>query len=97
MKDWDRVRKFKVLSDESRLQVLEVLLQGPRNVTQLMDDLRVSQSLLSKHLRVLRDAEFVCCQRQGQQVVYSLAPGLVGRGRNFDLGCCRIELRTKEF
>ena len=62
--------KLKVLSDSTRLAVLEFLMGGPRNVGELMEELRVEQSLLSHHLAVLRDNGLVEAnpKRQGHDL-----------------------------
>ena len=83
---------LKVLADETRLAVIEQLLEGPMNVGQINESLGVEQTLLSHHLKVLRDAELVTSERQGKQVVYSLAKSIQGKrkGRAINLGCCLI-------
>lgn len=65
--------KFKVLADHTRLSVIRLLLERPRNVSELGETLRVEQPLLSHHLRVLRAAGFVESSRKGKAVVYAIA------------------------
>lgn len=83
---------LKVLADETRLAVVEQLLDGPRNVAQINQLLGVEQTLLSHHLKVLRQAGLVTSERDGKYVVYSLAKSMQGkrRGRAINLGCCLI-------
>ena len=83
---------LKVLADETRLAVVERLLAGPKHVGEINASLGVEQSLLSHHLRVLRDAGLVNATRDGKQVLYCLAPHVRGtrRGNAIDLGCCFI-------
>ncbi len=83
---------LKVLADETRLAVVEQLMEGPKHVGEINDQLDVEQTLLSHHLRVLRDAGLVTSQRDGKQVLYSLAKHVQGsrRGRAINLGCCKI-------
>ncbi len=83
---------LKVLADETRLAVIEQLLSGPMHVGQINASLGVEQTLLSHHLRVLRDARLVASRRDGKHVVYSLAKSVQGqrRGRAINLGCCLI-------
>ena len=83
---------LKVLADETRLAVVEQLLQGPMHVSEINEVLLVEQTLLSHHLRVLRDAGIVISKRDGKQVLYSLAKSVQGsrRGRAINLGCCKI-------
>ncbi len=84
--------KLKVLSDVTRLFVLEELLAGPKTVTELNDRLQIEQSLLSHHLKVLRDAGLVAAAREGKAVRYAIAPGAKPKdaGKALELGCCRI-------
>jgi ArsR family transcriptional regulator len=86
------VRKLKVLADTTRLAVLEILMQGPKHVGELNAVLSVEQSLLSHHLKVLRDEGFVEARRDGKAVLYSLAPAVqpTNAGRAIDLGCCLL-------
>ncbi len=83
---------LKVLADETRLAVVEQLLDGPKHVAEINESLQVEQSLLSHHLKVLRDAGLVTAERNGKQVCYSLAKTVKGnrRCRAINLGCCLI-------
>jgi ArsR family transcriptional regulator len=84
------VGKLKVLADTTRLAVLEILMEGPKHVGELNTVLNVEQSLLSHHLKVLRQEGFVEATRDGKAVLYSLTPAVQwGKaGRAIDLGCC---------
>ncbi|MDV6033256.1 MAG: winged helix-turn-helix transcriptional regulator [Phycisphaera sp. RhM] len=83
---------LKVLADDTRLAVIERLLDGPSTVTEINEKLGVESTLLSHHLKALREAKLVTRTRQGRYAVYALAPELLARrkGRSIDLGCCRI-------
>ncbi|MCI0652064.1 MAG: metalloregulator ArsR/SmtB family transcription factor [Planctomycetes bacterium] len=83
---------LKVLADATRLAVLRQLMRGPQHVGEINARLGLEQSLLSHHLRVLREAGLVIAERDGKAVLYSLAPGVDGsRAENaLDLGCCRL-------
>ncbi len=84
--------KLKVLADETRLAIVALLLEGPMHVGEINDVLEVEPSLLSHHLRVLREAELVTAQRDGKAVLYALAKEVCAarRGKAINLGCCRI-------
>lgn len=86
------VQKLKVLADTTRLAVLEILMEGPKHVGELNTVLSVEQSLLSHHLKVLRDEGFVEATRDGKAVLYSLAPAVwrAEVGRAINLGCCLL-------
>jgi ArsR family transcriptional regulator len=86
------VRKLKVLADTTRLAVLEILMEGPKHVGELNAVLDVEQSLLSHHLKVLREEGFVQATRDGKAVLYTLTPTVqrTNTGRAIDLGCCLL-------
>lgn len=65
--------RFRALGDETRLQLLEHLAAGERNVGELMDLMGLGQSLISHHLRALREAGLVRDRRDGRWVYYSIA------------------------
>ena len=71
----EAARFLKALANEQRLQVLCALLWGPRSVGDINAELPLSQSALSQHLGVLREAGVVRTERRSQTVYYSLAPG----------------------
>jgi len=65
--------RFRALGDETRLLLLELLTAGERNVGELMDVTGLGQSLISHHLRALREAGLVHDRRDGRWVYYSIA------------------------
>ena len=84
--------KMKVLSDVTRLAVLEELLLGPKHVTEINAVLKLEQSLLSHHLQVLRRSGLVKTTRDGKAVRYEIAPEArsATSGKALNLGCCQI-------
>ena len=65
----------KALSSAVRLELLDFLAQGERNVESLADAATLSVANTSQHLQQLRQAGLVSARKQGQQVYYSLAGG----------------------
>ncbi len=61
------------LADPTRIMILYVLSEGPRNVSDMVSALELSQPLISRHLKVLRERGMVNAERNGTNVVYSLA------------------------
>ena len=55
--------------------MLELLLERPRPVGELVDRLGLTQPGTSKHLRVLREAGLVQVRTEAQRRVYALDPG----------------------
>ena len=84
---------LKVLADETRLAIVEQLLEGSKNVGEMNSSINMEQSLLSHHLRVLRDAELVTSVRVGKSVVYSLTENFRDSSEKIDLGCCKLSFR----
>lgn len=81
---------LKVLADETRLAVMRQLLNGPKHVADINESLQLELSLLSHHLKTLRDAGLVLSERDGKSVLYRLAPGVGCQpaGQGINLGCC---------
>ncbi len=63
---------LKALANPLRLQIVMALRDGPRCVHELVDELGVSQPLVSQHLRVLRGARLLRGERRGREIAYSL-------------------------
>ena len=68
---------LRALANEQRLMLLCNLLDGPLTVSELNERVELSQSALSQHLAVLREAGIVSAERQAQNVRYSLPKGVV--------------------
>jgi ArsR family transcriptional regulator, arsenate/arsenite/antimonite-responsive transcriptional repressor len=64
--------RLKALADEKRLRIISMLTGGERCVCDLQDDLEAGQSLLSHHLRTLKEAGLVTDRRDGRWVHYAL-------------------------
>lgn len=63
------------IANEQRLLILCHLVEGELGVGALQARLDLSQSALSQHLAVLREAGLVRARRDGLQVFYSILPG----------------------
>jgi DNA-binding transcriptional ArsR family regulator len=61
------------LSDPTRIAILYELADQPHHVSELVELLNLPQSSVSRHLKTLRDHRLVHAERQGANVVYSLA------------------------
>jgi DNA-binding transcriptional ArsR family regulator len=64
---------FAVIADPTRRQILDALRDGDSDVSELVARLDVSQSLMSKHLAVLRNAGTVDVTVTGKRRIYRLA------------------------
>ena len=64
---------FRLLGDPTRLRVILTCLNEPRAVGDIADNLGISASLVSHHLRLLRAARLVRPERHGREVHYVAA------------------------
>ena len=70
---------FDVIADGTRRDILQLLLRraadgdAGTSVSQIVSELGISQPTVSKHLKVLREAELVSVREDGQRRFYSLA------------------------
>jgi DNA-binding transcriptional ArsR family regulator len=62
------------LAEPTRRRILDLLLDAPRSVNELVARLETTQPTTSKHLRVLRDAGLVHVHPDAQRRVYALRP-----------------------
>ncbi|WP_241989786.1 MULTISPECIES: ArsR/SmtB family transcription factor [unclassified Streptomyces] len=63
-------RVFAALASPARLRILQVLTQGPSDVTRLVEQVGGAASTVSQHLFTLRRAGFVDSRREGRRQVY---------------------------
>ena len=70
----EAAKVFKAFCDENRLQILELLQSGEKCACVLLDDLQISQSTLSHHMKLLCDANIVQGRKEGKWVHYSINP-----------------------
>lgn len=84
--------KLKILADITRLSVLQILMEGPKHVGEINAVLGLEQSLLSHHLKILRQAGLVEATREGKAVLYHFVPTMRQKnaGKTIDLGCCLL-------
>ena len=65
---------FDTLADPTRRRIVEVLLSGERAVNDIVGEVEIAQSGVSRHLRILSEAGFVQVRADGQRRLYSLRP-----------------------
>lgn len=66
-------RVFKAFCDENRLQILEMLRSGEKCACVLLENLQISQSTLSHHMKILCDSGIVVSRRDGKWTHYSIS------------------------
>jgi DNA-binding transcriptional ArsR family regulator len=79
------INPFDALGDRTRRRLFERIGRGPCSVSELVAAASVSQPAVSQHLKVLREAELVRVEKQGQRRIYHLdAQGLLAIRRYVD-------------
>src|SRR5688572_4529812 len=81
---------FAVIAEATRRDILVSLQKGDKAVGELVEELAASQPTISKHLKVLREADLVSMRAQGQKRYYALNPkplaGIASWLGTFDVG-----------
>ena len=70
------VKAFKAMSDETRLRVLNLILERECCVCEIMQALEISQSKASRHLSALYDAGFLKFRKEGLWSLYAIDDGM---------------------
>lgn len=65
-------KTFKALSDPTRRNILKLLSKGDMAANEIVQHFNMSQPSISKHLEILKQAELVAAEKQGQYVIYSI-------------------------
>lgn len=85
---------FKVLSETSRLQILSCLKDGAMNATELSEATGLGQANLSKHLKMLTEAEILSRQPQGVAIYYEIQDPMIFE--LCELVCDRLYARMQQ-
>ena len=80
--------RFRALGEPARLRILDALRRGERCGTDLVDDTRLNQANLSRHLQLLTSMGLVRRRKEGLFVYYALADARVMR--LCELMCARL-------
>ncbi len=68
---------FKALNDETRREILELLRKKEMTAGDIADKFNISKPSISHHLDILKQADLVTSEKQGQFVIYSLNTTIV--------------------
>ena len=77
---------FKALGDPTRRRILELLCDRDLTPTEILRELNVTQPTLSHHLDILKRANLVTSEREGQFVRYSLNMGVLEMALKYIMG-----------
>ena len=91
----DLARIFRALGDPSRLAIFEVIRRGcsdgeghsdedlRQNIGEIAGEFNLSLSTVSHHIKELRNAGLIRCERRGQQIFCSVDPDALGLADRF--------------
>lgn len=87
------------LAAPERLKIVRFLADGPHNVTEIAEMLKVQAVNVSHHLNVLKHAGLIRGTKSGRFVHYALRPGMLEEAEAagvpreaLNLGCCKLEI-----
>lgn len=85
----------KALSEENRVKIVELLTNSEKCACELLEDLSISQSTLSHHMKVLSECDLIWTRKEGKWSFYSLNCETLSAFRAFiaELNCYKNNRR----
>lgn len=86
--------RFKLLSEPTRLRILQLLMDGEKSVNELVNAMHTTQANVSKHLGILADGGLVARRKEGVSTFYRIAdPSLTSL---CTMVCASLQERSEE-
>lgn len=96
-REWTEI--LKALADESRLLIVQELLNSDVTVSDLSEKLGIKIYNISRHLKILETSGLIEKKKKGKNRIYSITENIkshfLEKDRVLDLGCCKFSF--KEF
>lgn len=73
----DMVKIFKALGDENRIKIINLLGSNEVCACSLLENLCISQSTLSHHMKILADAGVVSVRKEGRWMYYKISQNII--------------------
>lgn len=86
--------RFKLLSEPTRLRLLQLLMAGEKSVNELVAAMHTTQANVSKHLGILADGGLVARRKAGVSTIYRIADPTLGT--LCDLVCRSLQVQGEE-
>lgn len=87
----ENAKVFKAFCDENRLMILAMLQQGERCACELLEQLDISQSTLSHHMKILCDSGIVSSRKVGKWTHYAIHEVGVQRAKDLLEALTKVE------
>ena len=91
------------LAAPERLRLMRLLIDGEKNVTEIIEGAGIPPLNISHHLTVLKNARLIESEKRGRFVVYSITQNIIGEIISsgipkdvLNLGCCQLILPDNE-
>ncbi|MCM3718079.1 ArsR/SmtB family transcription factor [Fictibacillus phosphorivorans] len=65
---------FKAIADPTRREVLRLLSESERPISEIADHFDMSRTAVTKHLNILKEAELISGRKEGREKIYQLHP-----------------------
>ncbi|WNB90925.1 metalloregulator ArsR/SmtB family transcription factor [Bacillus sp. NEB1478] len=65
---------FKAIADPTRREVLRLLSENERPISEIADHFDITRTAVTKHLQILTDAELITGRKEGREKIYHLNP-----------------------
>ena len=88
---------FDIIVEPNRRAILSLLVSSEQSVGDIERQLGMTQTTVSKHLRVLREAGLLEVEKDGRQRLYALPDAIrrqAAAGKVLDLGCCSFQFEA---
>ena len=69
----EEAKVFKAFCDETRLMVLSLLQSGEKCACELLEEVNVTQSTLSHHMKILVESGIVTARKEGKWTHYAIS------------------------
>jgi DNA-binding transcriptional ArsR family regulator len=63
---------FKALADPTRREIIAMLRRGPKSSGEIAERFSSTWATISRHLSILRDADIIVAERNGNSIIYEL-------------------------
>lgn len=81
--DLHHARMFKAFCDENRISILRLLQSGEKCACVLLEQLKIGQSTLSHHMKILVESQMVIARTQGKWTYYSICLSQIQKATMF--------------
>ena len=69
---WEPEKVFKALGDPTRREIIKILRRKPHTSGEIAERFPTAWATISRHLSVLREADIITAERDGNSILYSL-------------------------